>query len=346
MNRSFMGSPKSYKVLEKLHDSENSKIFKVLCSDMQMDISAEMTLKILSSKNGVQDWTKEFESLKAVRSGNCVSVYHWEKINGSPSLVLEWIDGINLKQLVGQFVLSDDEINYIMNEIHQGLVDLKHCGLFHGDLSPNNVMIDRNGEVKLIDFGMANLCGRYTPSFVAPEVINDNFYGYFADLYSLGKIQFFLGGDRAENTDLTLLNPERRKFSPKKLKLSVRQSIAKKVINTLSRRLEIKTQIAELDKPTRKLSRRLILSLGLLFTLTSSTPHGDMASHAKAFLTIKSKKWHKIVIDGKEQGYSPLFRHPIVPGTVEIRWQGPAMEGSRSLTLVPGEHKVIDLTDH
>ncbi|KAL9541109.1 hypothetical protein PS6_010457 [Mucor atramentarius] len=107
------------------------------------------------------------------------------------------------------FPYHENTVWYIMHEFLQGLAYLHKKGRFHGDIKPANVLVSRDGEIKLTDFG---LCGRVdevcynlrgTPFYLAPEVAateydNTACYGVKSDMYSTGILMYeLLMGDPA-----------------------------------------------------------------------------------------------------------------------------------------------------
>ena len=84
--------------------------------------------------------------------------------------------------------------------INKCLEALNHChelGITHRDIKPENIMYGRDGEVRLVDFGLAKDCAHHmksyagTPYFMAPEVLNGN-YTHKCDIWSLACVLYML----------------------------------------------------------------------------------------------------------------------------------------------------------
>ena len=79
----------------------------------------------------------------------------------TPSLIFEWVNNIDFRKLYPTFV--DQDVRYYT---YQLLIALDFChsnGMFHRDVKPHNVMIDhQKRELRLIDWGLAEFCTRYT----------------------------------------------------------------------------------------------------------------------------------------------------------------------------------------
>ena len=125
----------------------------------------------------VQQAMTEFEAAKKLNHPAIAKVFDcrmkkaWFKVTGV-ELLLEYVDGKTLDEIeapeLGQIVL-------IFCQVASALTHMHRRGVFHGDLKPANIMLAKNGQVKLIDFGTAWVRGQEknriqgTPNFIAPE---------------------------------------------------------------------------------------------------------------------------------------------------------------------------------
>ena len=146
-----------YEIANLLGEGLNSCVYRAFRKDEKTSLTQEVALKILKSKKLVHLWRAEFETLRQVRSPHCLSVFGWEWIEDKPALVLECVDGLSLNELFRQTDLSIEEASEVFRQIQCGLEHLRQLGLCHGDLSLKNILINRKGLVKLVDFGLGNL---------------------------------------------------------------------------------------------------------------------------------------------------------------------------------------------
>lgn len=170
--------------------------------------------------------------LQLVKNPSLVAPDIYEETNGIGYIQMEVVDGISLRELLDGshlsqvrarsteeewrhftdviFRLENQRIAiqpgialYILRQALRGLETLHEMGFIHSDIKPANVMIDRLGYVKLIDYGRAMMCDEKislllgTPVYMAPETHRDRVARVASDLYSLGLVGLeMLRGER------------------------------------------------------------------------------------------------------------------------------------------------------
>lgn len=158
---------------------------------------------------------QEMRAIGSLSHPNIVTAYDARDVDGVALLVTEWIDGLDLKEIVSRTgPLSVANVCEIGANIAGALTYVAEQSLVHRDLKPSNVMVSRDGEVKLLDLGLARLrtadaeqeasaataTGQAmgTADYVAPEQINDaREVDIQADIYSLGCTMYKLLCGRA-----------------------------------------------------------------------------------------------------------------------------------------------------
>lgn len=139
---------------------------------------------------------KEFSIGYGLDHPNICHTTGWEDVPGiGPCILLEYIDGCNLRELNEKHVLTPVTARKVLDEICQALQYLHNRQIIHRDLKPENILIAYNGlNVKLIDFGLSD-CDDYsllkqpagTRYYMAPETTQPGYVSnHLADIYSLG----------------------------------------------------------------------------------------------------------------------------------------------------------------
>jgi serine/threonine protein kinase len=176
---------------------------------------------LLQEAKYIDLFLEEAKNAAKLNHNNIVHVYDLIKENGQFYIIMEYIDGIDLRQLLKKSKAKETNIPvelsvYIIKEICKALeyahnkIDLitkEPLNLIHQDISPSNIMISVDGHVKLIDFGIAkikfNSNGKtnHAPAgklpYMSPEQLNGNMISKHSDIFSLGSVFFeVLTGDR------------------------------------------------------------------------------------------------------------------------------------------------------
>ncbi|HTV41447.1 MAG TPA: serine/threonine-protein kinase [Candidatus Sulfotelmatobacter sp.] len=144
----------------------------------------------------------EARMLAALSHPNIVTVYDFGKADGRFYLLMEYVDGLTLRQLFRARRLSPAEAVGIVPKVCDALQYAHDQGVIHRDIKPENILLDKSGQVKIADFGIAkmlhlpgnvSLTGTMdvvgTPLYMAPEQIeNPQLVDSRADIYSLGVV--------------------------------------------------------------------------------------------------------------------------------------------------------------
>src|SRR5215469_15032310 len=167
-----------------------------------------VALKILSpEKQGNQKFAERFErearALAKLHHPNIVTVYDFGEVQGNFYLLMEFVDGLTLRQLLHSRKLSPPEALAIVPKICEALQYAHEQGIVHRDIKPENILLDKQGHLKIADFGIAKIAGveakglsltgakdvMGTPNYMAPEQVEKpQSVDHRADIYSLGVV--------------------------------------------------------------------------------------------------------------------------------------------------------------
>jgi serine/threonine-protein kinase len=140
----------------------------------------------------------EFEVAQRLQHASILKIFdlrlkkRWFKTEGV-ELLMEYVDGRTLDDIacreIGQLVLVFIHVASALNHMHRR-------GVYHGDLKPSNIMLSRDGKVKVIDFGTAWIKGepknrvQGTPQYMAPEQATEKVVDAKTDLYNFGATMY------------------------------------------------------------------------------------------------------------------------------------------------------------
>ena len=141
----------------------------------------------------VEKFKREAQAAARLIHPNIAQIYSYGIADGMPYIAMELVAGGSLDQLMKNAGASIDipRVMKICEQVAQALRCAADQGLVHGDVKPENVLLDANGNAKLVDFGLAamqkdtnEIWG--TPYYIAPEKVKKEPVDYRADMYSLG----------------------------------------------------------------------------------------------------------------------------------------------------------------
>ena len=148
-------------------------------------------------------FTREARALAKLSHPNIVAVHEFGQVGSLHYFVMEYVEGLNLRQLEQAGRLAPREALKIIPQICDALQFAHDEGIVHRDIKPENVMLDKKGRVKIADFGLARILGREpedlrltgtkdvmgTPHYMAPEQVeHPQEVDHRADIYSLGVV--------------------------------------------------------------------------------------------------------------------------------------------------------------
>src|SRR5436853_1696811 len=104
-------------------------------------------------------FTREAQALAALNHPNIVTVYDFGQAGGFYFLLMEFVDGLNLRQLLEARKLAPGEALAIVPPICEALQYAHEHGIVHRDIKPENLLLAKDGRMKIADFGIARILG-------------------------------------------------------------------------------------------------------------------------------------------------------------------------------------------
>jgi len=166
-----------------------------------------VALKWLTEQGAADEETKArfFQEARIacqIRHENIVRVYDFGEEQGRPFIVMEFLEGENLRDAIRNGRLGDFQNRIVLSlQIARVLTHIHTRKIIHRDIKPENLHIDREGKLRLMDFGFAKMEGVHftrsgftvgTPSYMSPEQVLGKPLTPQADIYSFGILLFEL----------------------------------------------------------------------------------------------------------------------------------------------------------
>jgi serine/threonine protein kinase len=338
-----------YDIQELLGEGSQGRVFKALRRDPSSGLSEAVAVKILHSETAVELWRNEFESLRRVHSKFCVRVFAFERIEGRPALVLEYVDGVSLGKLCQSGALREEFVLEILAQLEAAVFDLHSEGLFHGDLSPHNILIDREGRLRLLDFGLANGPDRFTPEFAAPERHAGENASLAADLFSIGRLEQFMRNESfSPNPRSAYLKLSALERAPRGLKSSTqaRRDLGAQVSLTMSRHKALRDVVTRaFGGMEKQKTRKWVMAFVAACTLSTASSAAITPPQTGGFLRIRTNHWHYFILDGDPIGYSPVSIPLRAGRTHRLEWISARGRGVKLLNAASQASHVLQDRD-
>jgi len=204
-----------YEVLEKIGTGGMSDVYKAKDHKLNRLVAVKILKQEFSeNENFVSKFRVEAQSTAGLMHPNIVNVYDVGDEDGVNYIVMELVDGITLKKYIEKKArLSVKEAVSIAIQVAMGLEAAHNNNIIHRDIKPQNIMISKDGKVKVTDFGIAKAATSNTITsnvmgsvhYTSPEQARGGYSDAKSDIYSLGITLFeMLTGRVPFNGDTTV----------------------------------------------------------------------------------------------------------------------------------------------
>ncbi len=185
-----------YEILEKIGTGGMSDVYKAKCHKLNRFVAVKVLKQEFSENaNFVSKFRIEAQAAAGLMHPNIVNVYDVGEENGIYYIVMELVEGITLKKYIEKKSrLSYKEAVSIAIQISMGIEAAHNNNIIHRDIKPQNIIISREGKVKVTDFGIAKAATSNTITsnvmgsvhYTSPEQARGGYSDEKSDIYSLG----------------------------------------------------------------------------------------------------------------------------------------------------------------
>ncbi len=196
-----------YKILEKLGEGGMGVVYKAEDTKLKREVAIKfLPHHVLTNAEEKQRFEIEAQAAAALNHPNISTIYSIEESKDNIFIVMEYIDGIELKQKISKGILPIEESLNIIEQIGEGLKAAHRKGIIHRDIKSSNIMITQSGQIKIMDFGLAKVKGVShitkmgttlgTTAYMSPEQAHAIPTDQRCDIWSFGVVIYeLLTGD-------------------------------------------------------------------------------------------------------------------------------------------------------
>ncbi len=191
-----------YEIIEELGAGGMGRVYRVFDKKIKEDVALKLLkTEIGSNRKNVERFGSEIRFSRKITHKNVCRMHDLNEDDGTLYITMEYVRGEDLKSLIKRTKqLTAGTAISIAKQVCEGLAEAHKLGIVHRDLKPGNIMIDREGNAKIMDFGIArSIWGEGvtkegviigTPEYMSPEQIDGKPADHRSDLYSLGIILY------------------------------------------------------------------------------------------------------------------------------------------------------------
>jgi len=191
-----------YQIIEELGKGGMGRIYKAIDKEIEAKVALKLIRpEIAAEEKMIERFRHELKTARQISHKNVCRMYHLGKHEGTHFITMEYVSGEDLKSFIRRSrQLTVGTAISIAKQVAEGLAEAHRLGVVHRDLKPQNVMIDGEGNAKIMDFGIArSLKGRGitgegvmigTPEYMSPEQVEGKEVDQRSDIYSLGVILY------------------------------------------------------------------------------------------------------------------------------------------------------------
>ncbi len=186
-----------YKIVKKLGSGGMGEVYLAEDANLSRLVAIKfLAIHLAANPEFRSRFKHEAQAAGSLNHPNIITIHEVSEFEGRPYIVMEYVDGESLSDLIARQELQLSRVIGIAIQICEGLRKAHQKGIWHRDIKPANILLDSEGRVKIVDFGLAKLRGATrlttdgtflgTLPYMSPEQVRGEKLDQRSDIFSLG----------------------------------------------------------------------------------------------------------------------------------------------------------------
>ena len=289
-----------YEIIEELGKGGMGRVYRVLDKKINEEVALKLIKPEIADSKTIERFSNELKMARKISHKNVCRMYHLSEESGTHYITMEYVPGETLKSMIRMTKqLSVGTAVNIAKQVCEGLEEAHRLGVVHRDLKPQNIMIDKQGNARIMDFGIARSMDTEgttrpgfmigTPEYMSPEQTEFKDVDHRSDIYTVGIILFEMLTGRTPfegetPISVAMKHKSEKPLDPVKFNVEIPPDLSRIILTCLEKNKENRYQSVE-----KLLAELNVLEAGLP-TKERAIPRRSPITEKEITVSFKPKK--------------------------------------------------------
>ncbi len=293
-----------YEIIEELGEGGMGKVFRVEDKKIHEEVALKVIKEeIAADRRTIERFGNELKYARRITHRSVCRMYDLGEEGKTHYITMEYVPGENLRDMIrmmGQ--MSTEQVIALAKQVCEGLVEAHRMGVIHRDLKSGNIMIDKHGQARIMDFGIAHsieakgitergvMIG--TPEYMSPEQVDGMKVDERSDIYSLGVIMYEMATGKVpfsgeSSLSIVLKHKTQTPHDPSQLNSQIPKDLSQVILKCMKKERQRRYQnVEELITELKKIEKGVPTEAREVPVIKPITLRDDLVTSKKSWAII------------------------------------------------------------